>query len=1351
MSKTLSILASLLVLLPGVWAEQPGNMIGRQSHNEGILVLPAKGKVTIDGKLDDWDLSGRIWVFADKNVRSRFSAKVSAMWDKDNLYYVCRWKDPTPMFSMVDPAFNPENGWKADSVQLRVWTEDQTSWLTTWYFAGKKQPVLHVARWKDRKNSRKGQDVTLLAAKPGTTALGQGAEMAYRMDEDKKGCVQEIKIPWNVIYKNPPEMKAGVVFRMGMEFLWGDPTGKTWPIHRYADNMQPGHTSREFYWTTTRAWGDAKLVDKGNVPKRKYIQAGSKLAGTVPIRVTLPKDAVRFTIVIEDADGKIIRSMGGLDPNDYAVETNGDNIVVEVLWDGLTDKVWSGNHRKGFSGEGKLVSAGNYTVRGLYHKGLSAAYEMCFYNPGTPPWNTTSGAGAWGADHAHPLRVTRAGDWMIASWAFAEGGHGIIGIGPDGLKKWGEKRGGLHIAADENYVYAVPAGWHLKQEVIIRLDKKKGTYAPFVLNGKPRPFELPLKDILEGKTTGSINTIAAHGKMLAVALKVGASGAVPHRPEHTNDKSNAAATAGKVAILDIETAKLQKLISTPLLSSMAFSPRGRLYGVANGTVVSVDVTAGKTNSVKTPGLAKASAVAVDHNGNVVVTDVGPDSQVKAYSPDGKLVYTCGRKGGRPIRGTFEPQGMMRMSSVAVDAEGRVWVVESWSYPRRVSVWGKDGKLVRDYIGNTGYAGTGCFLHDQDPTLGYVGPIEIKLDKKTRKWKVTQILWVPDKAKGESFEIPFKSHVTSQRFRSDVSGTMREYLYAHDPRGGIGNVIFMERNGKWQPAAAVCLAGHISGGFSHHGVITSQPSGELAGLNAYDGVFWNDKNKDGKVQRAECEIVKTKNPGKAHAKNRKEKGGAAISLYNGWGGRIGHDLVFYVNGIQQVKPVGFTDDGAPIYTRDSIKPIGVNERGDLVPVPEEDLLLCLSWKGYAGPTRVAGIDTKTGKVRWSYPNPYPGVHGSHRATMPKPGLLIGPLKILGVVNTTKAGRVFAMRGNLGQDFFMTTDGVFVGTMFEDGRLPGMTLPGEEEQLNGVPMEGFSNGGEPFNGCLTTQDDGKTRMTTGFPRQAAMVLEVKGFNSIRRFKGEPIKLDAQLLAKIKTDNAKREAARAKAGAKEYAIEKLTPKVDGKADEWKDIPAVTMSRQGSPLSGSAKLAHDGKTLYALFEVKDDSTWRNEGKEFSRLFKTGDAVDIQLSPTANKSRGPKQGDLRVVIANLNRKPTAVVMQPKSKAGATARKVYTSPVAPRTFDRVEILKAAKVKVTKGGGKYIVEAAIPMAAIGMKASGKISGDLGFISSDAAGKINTARTYWANKKTNLVNDEPAESWLEPHEWGELVFE
>ena len=51
-------------------------------------------------------------------------------------------------------------------------------------------------------------------------------------------------------------------------------------------------------------------------------------------------------------------------------------------------------------------------------------------------------------------------------------------------------------------------------------------------------------------------------------------------------------------------------------------------------------------------------IAVDLDGNILVSDVGPDSQIKAFSPAGpstgsgqaKPVYTVGQKGGRPWSG-----------------------------------------------------------------------------------------------------------------------------------------------------------------------------------------------------------------------------------------------------------------------------------------------------------------------------------------------------------------------------------------------------------------------------------------------------------------------------------------------------------------------------------------------------------------------------------------------------------------------------------------------------------------------------------------------------------------------------
>ena len=44
-------------------------------------------------------------VFADIDLRSRYSVEAALMWDAENLYLAAKWKDPTPMYSTVDPDY----------------------------------------------------------------------------------------------------------------------------------------------------------------------------------------------------------------------------------------------------------------------------------------------------------------------------------------------------------------------------------------------------------------------------------------------------------------------------------------------------------------------------------------------------------------------------------------------------------------------------------------------------------------------------------------------------------------------------------------------------------------------------------------------------------------------------------------------------------------------------------------------------------------------------------------------------------------------------------------------------------------------------------------------------------------------------------------------------------------------------------------------------------------------------------------------------------------------------------------------------------------------------------------------
>jgi len=94
-------------------------------------------------------------------------------------------------------------------------------------------------------------------------------------------------------------------------------------------------------------------------------------------------------------------------------------------------------------------------------------------------------------------------------------------------------------------------------------------------------------------------------------------------------------------------------------------------------------------------------------------------------------------------------------------------------------------------------------------------------------------------------------------------------------------------------------------------------------------------------------------------------------------------------------------------------------------------------------------------------------------------------------------------------------------------------------------------------------------------------------------------------------------------------------------------------------------------------------------------------------------------------------------------------------MDSVVVLDAAKieVKVDAQGKRYVVEAAIPLAALGLKVTDGLAlrGDFGATHGDKSGKDTLLRTHWNNQATGLVNDEVFELRMEPANWGELTFQ
>lgn len=242
---TLGIVLSVItvIIFMGVGAN------GQQTENYELRALPAPGSVVIDGKLDDWDLSGDIFSCYDvENLKDTNSVRTAAMYDDKGLYLSFRIKDRTPMTNHFDPVNQPGFGWRSDCVQLRIWTDVEKPYgppaggrimhVTAFYYTDGKQPAASIvySNMADRKNGNEGSV---------TQAVGNGVDLAFQVDPDGNGYTQEMRLDWKCLRRNGRPYRAGEMLRMGMEFIWDELGGM--PAHRYADLINKDNPKRQFF------------------------------------------------------------------------------------------------------------------------------------------------------------------------------------------------------------------------------------------------------------------------------------------------------------------------------------------------------------------------------------------------------------------------------------------------------------------------------------------------------------------------------------------------------------------------------------------------------------------------------------------------------------------------------------------------------------------------------------------------------------------------------------------------------------------------------------------------------------------------------------------------------------------------------------------------------------------------------------------------------------------------------------------------------------------------------------------------------------------------------------------------
>ena len=1273
-----------------------GGLFAVQTDNHGIHAVPAPGKVVLDGKLDDWDLSGEVLQCYDlESLTDIYSARIAMLYDAGNLYVSIHWKDPTPMGNSHDPRYQANKGWAGDCVQLRIKT-DRICHVTAWCYGLKLEPAIHIDYGKSLNEPFGGGDKLLL--RTAGWSLSDGAEMGFQKDADGRGYVQEMKLPWALITKEK-KFAAGDRLVCGVELLWGE---TDWPVHRYADNLAENATSREFFWTAHTAWGPVFLEPAGNLklpppPWTKALEA-EKPVGAVDIAYELPQDA-RVTLAIDSADGNRVRNLIAALPRKA-----GKNIE---KWDGLDDN-------------GKPVQPGNYAYKLLYHNGIRVNWVMSYNSPGNPTWDTPDGRGAFYGDHTAPQAAAAAGDFVALACPMGEAGKHLIGCDLTGQRLWGLANrtafGGGHVslATDGKTLWIANED---KDCTVWRAEIATGKYAPWQKTAKDR--EGKEYQVLDLKVTEQPGYTAA--KDAAVNLS--------HICLHEGALYVCLTRENKVVRLNATTGDPDGEVAVDAPRAAAVERDGNLIVISGDKVIRV---AGikKTGGVPPFGpveLPGAYGVVLAPDGNVCVSVRGKDHNIKVLAPDGKLVREIGKRGGRPGNGPFDENAVRNPAQIAIDSQGRLWVAEETFNPKRTSVWSLDGKLIKDFIGTTGYAGAGSF-NPHDPTMAFSEDTVFKVDLEKGAWRPVWSLG-PAGDPNDIFPPRADSH-TRVVVRDGAT-----YVFTTDTARGANEVhCTILKDGVWRSAM-------------HTGVVSTKKErvAQWAKYNnpLFDGhegeaYAWADKNGDGLVQADELAFAKLSAGGKPSGLR---------SCY--WGQLPDEDgTIVYLSagtpGLLKFPLKGLTACGAPVYEIASpqfvpLDPVVFSGDGEGMTMGGSGGRVVLN----RSPLSV--VDA-SGKVLGLYPSRHVSVHGSHTAKGARPGYLIGPSSILGTANFGgDIGEIFDLNGNLGENYLFTQDCLWVQALFKDTR-GWFETP--ERAVRGMPADATTAGGESFGGNFVRTKDGKVYLTLG--GTDARVLEVTGLETIRRAAGQFTYTPEQFVAaqKLLEENAAKALA-----PRSFVIAKAAApaKIDGKPDDWPALmdegkPAVEIQESLHKRYGRVLARYDADCLYLAFRVYAPAGKpRNAGQDYRLLFKNGDCVDLMLGSGAG---------LRLLFSVMGDKPTAVLYEKKVEGTAEKDRVpFSSPWRTVYFDRVTLAHDIKVATGPIPNGCFVEAQVPWAKLGVKpVSGlKLKGDFGILFADAGGTMTIARQYWSNKTTGLVNDVPGEAELSPNLWGDFILE
>jgi hypothetical protein len=957
----------------------------------------------------------------------------------------------------------------------------------------------------------------------------------------------------------------------------------------------------------------------------------------------------------------------------------------------------------GLDEQGRLVAPGTYSWRGITHPGIRPEYRMNFANGGEP---TTS---SWGPNHSTLQDATSNGELIFCAAPVTEGGWALMALDRDGnfVQGYDHQHGlGIYkdaIAVDDQYLYCAQDGFSWGGKV----DTSKSDW---VADWK---LSIVRYEIDSGKL---VEFPDGQPSLLVDTMQVGP------KSDHTDlsefNLAGLAVSGGNllvgsrnlnaVLVLDAKTGKRIRSIPMPGIRHLTAT-----YAATDSGVVRL--ADGKR--VIEAGNMDIHGITLAPNGEIFLSD-RTSHQVHHFSADGKKLSSIGKPGGA-YAGVYDPARMVNPAGLAFGPDGKLWVTEERWNPKRVLAWDLAKNAVAyEKFGMPHYGGDGSGFDPQNP----------------RRWIGLGCFWDVNIDKGSARP----THIMSRDEGHIGNYHPQSYVFFRDKgrtflcsRGKIAVISEVRDDGTIQDIAAICGTHHFAYGcdwqppqayidaFYEKWPEKKEKEKADPGSDRQPwaqrgmGVLWVDRNGDGVPQKEEFDFC-----------------GDQLTFADSEWGHLQTSLTLEVPVVvgDQVKivaitPRGFLPNGIPNYpSLDEAIATGMpvemtpgNKRSGVATVRDRHGRFIFNsdpeMNAYAA----------DGRHLWTYPNKWSNVHGSHDAPLPEPGVMQGTLAFLGCAPLDAESDVIFLNGNHGRCFILSTDGIYLDEAFVDVRVSYLD---NEYRL----------GGEIFGGSFArAETDGKYYVQIG--HGPYRIYELAGLKEIKRISGS-IQVSAEQVASAEQVSQQRVAAE-------------------QANKTTTLPGTINWDKGGQFKTQLELSSDATHLHLTYRVEDRSPWINNGREWFKLFATGDSVDLQIGTDPNadpRRRVPAPGDKRLLIAHFEGKAIAVLYEHRKPKSTNNPIEFTSPWRAEKVDNVRRLDSAEIEIKVEGGSYSVTAKIPLADLGFApAEGKIyRADFGVTFGNAEGTDTNLRSYWSNQSTGLVDDIPGEIMLTPNLWGELRF-